>query len=66
MEWSIFLKDVWASQDGKFELDTQQDCDNFAWKKFGNLTKFTFTRKFDTCDNDDYIIEAITNEFVSI
>lgn len=39
-------------------LDSQQDCERFAWKRRGNVTKFTFTRKFDTCDDHDYVIEV--------
>lgn len=45
--------------DGHIYLDSQQDCGDFGWKRRGNLTKFTFTRKFDTCDERDYIIEVI-------
>jgi len=51
-------QDSSADIDGKLHLDSQQDCKNFAWKRRGNVTKFTFSRKFDTCDKHDYIIEA--------
>ena len=55
----MLLKDAWSGEDGKLNLDDQQDCENFEWKKRGNVTKFTFTRKFDTCDEHDYVIEVI-------
>ena len=54
----MIIQDAWSDEDGKFNLDEQQDCENFEWKKHGNVTKFTFTRKFDTCDRHDYIIEV--------
>ncbi|KAL0125166.1 hypothetical protein PUN28_004359 [Cardiocondyla obscurior] len=57
-------QDSWADTDGKLHLDTQQDCESFAWKRRGNITKFTFTRKFDTCDKHDYIIERGTTHLV--
>ncbi|XP_011167262.1 tyramine beta-hydroxylase [Solenopsis invicta] len=60
----IHLQDSWADIDGKLYLDTQQDCENFAWKRRGNITKFTFSRKFDTCDEHDYIIERGTTHLV--
>jgi len=58
-------QDSWADVDGKLHLDTQQDCDSFAWRRRGNITKFTFSRKFDTCDEHDYIIE-VSMIYVSI
>ncbi|XP_011700718.1 PREDICTED: tyramine beta-hydroxylase [Wasmannia auropunctata] len=60
----IHLEDSWADADGKLHLDTQQDCENFAWRRRGNITKFTFSRKFDTCDEHDYIIERGTTHLV--
>ncbi|KAL6436582.1 hypothetical protein ACFW04_004803 [Cataglyphis niger] len=60
----IHLQDSWADIDGKLHLDSQQDCKNFAWKRRGNVTKFTFSRKFDTCDEHDYIIERGTTHLV--
>ncbi|XP_066588301.1 dopamine beta-hydroxylase-like [Prorops nasuta] len=58
------LEDAWADKDGELNLDTQQDCENFAWRRRGNVTKFTFTRKFDTCDEHDYTIERGTTHIV--
>lgn len=39
-------------------MDDQQDCLNFKIKRLKELTKFTFQRPFDTCDENDYIIEV--------
>lgn len=58
------LQDAWADKDGNINLDSQQDCENFAWRKRGNVTKFSFSRKFDTCDQHDYIIERGTTHLV--
>ncbi|XP_020290292.1 tyramine beta-hydroxylase isoform X2 [Pseudomyrmex gracilis] len=60
----IQLQDSWSDIDGTLHLDDQQDCKNFAWKRRGNVTKFTFVRKFDTCDEHDYIIERGTTHLV--
>lgn len=51
-------QDAWADEEGKLELDEQQDCENFGWKRRGNVTKFTFSRRFDTCDGNDYVMEV--------
>ncbi|XP_014216871.1 tyramine beta-hydroxylase [Copidosoma floridanum] len=58
------LQDAWSDEAGKLNLDEQQDCKSFKWKKHGNLTKFAFTRKFDTCDEHDYVIERGTTHLV--
>ncbi|XP_024941775.1 tyramine beta-hydroxylase isoform X2 [Cephus cinctus] len=58
------LQDAWADEDGELNLDQQQDCESFDWKQRDNITKFTFSRKFDTCDNHDYIIERGTTHIV--
>ncbi|XP_033321707.1 tyramine beta hydroxylase [Megalopta genalis] len=60
----IRLQDAWADEEGKLNLDTQQDCENFAWRRRGNVTKFTFSRKFDTCDENDYVMERGTTHLV--
>ncbi|XP_001602880.1 tyramine beta-hydroxylase [Nasonia vitripennis] len=58
------LEDASSDADTKLNTDEQQDCTNFEWKKHGNVTKFTFTRKFDTCDERDYVIERGTTHLV--
>lgn len=60
----IQLQDAWTDTEGKFILDEQQNCENFEWKQISNVMKFTFTRKFDTCDEHDYIIERGTTHIV--
>nr|XP_012142347.1 PREDICTED: tyramine beta-hydroxylase [Megachile rotundata] len=66
VDWhrQIQLQDAWANEEGKLNLDSQQDCDNFAWRRKGNVIKFTFSRKFDTCDENDYIMERGTTHLV--
>ncbi|XP_078044761.1 tyramine beta hydroxylase isoform X2 [Augochlora pura] len=66
IDWhrKIQLQDVWADEEGKLNLDVQQDCENFAWRRRGNVTKFTFSRKFDTCDRNDYVMERGTTHLV--
>ncbi|NP_001071292.1 tyramine beta hydroxylase [Apis mellifera] len=66
IDWhrQIQLQDAWADEEGKLNLDLQQDCENFAWRRRGNITKFTFSRKFDTCDENDYIMERGTTHLV--
>lgn len=54
-----FFQDTWADQKGLLHLDNVQNCNNFKHKNVGSTSKFTFTRKFDTCDDQDYIIEVI-------
>ncbi|XP_033208226.1 tyramine beta-hydroxylase isoform X2 [Belonocnema kinseyi] len=66
MDWhrDVKLQDAWTDRNGMINLDSQQDCESFAWKRRGNVTKFTFTRKFDTCDEHDYVIERGTTHLV--
>ncbi|CAB0036772.1 unnamed protein product, partial [Trichogramma brassicae] len=62
---SASLRDAWSDAEGKIHLDEHsQDCENFEWKKRANTTKFTFTRKFDTCDEHDYVLERGTTHLV--
>lgn len=66
IDWhrQIQLQDAWADEEGKLNLDFQQNCENFAWRRRGNITKFTFSRKFDTCDENDYVMERGTTHLV--
>ncbi|XKL67505.1 hypothetical protein PGB90_002996 [Kerria lacca] len=63
-KWRIKFEDVWTDKDGNINVDTQQDCKNFDVTFHRTYAKFTFTRKFDTCDNEDYIIEDGTTHIV--
>lgn len=52
------LQDTWAAADGRLRVDESQDCEDFRHTRSGNVTKFAFRRKFDTCDSNDYLIEV--------
>lgn len=52
------FKDTWATDEGVLYLDKKQDCHNFQVRKRQDVIKYTFKRKFDTCDSKDYIIEV--------
>ncbi|KAI4454263.1 dopamine beta hydroxylase related [Holotrichia oblita] len=57
-------QDVYADETGVLLLDEQQDCTNFKIRRDRQITKFTYQRKFDTCDEGDYIIEDGTTHIV--
>ncbi|GJQ73025.1 putative oxidoreductase [Trypoxylus dichotomus] len=54
----IHFQDVHADDAGVLLLDEQQDCLNFKIRRDRQTTKFTYQRKFDTCDENDYIVEV--------
>ncbi|XP_058796937.1 tyramine beta-hydroxylase [Phymastichus coffea] len=58
------LQDAWSDDKGTLNLDEQQDCTHFEWRRRGNVTKFAFGRKFDTCDEHDYVMEGGTTHVV--
>ncbi|CAH1109286.1 unnamed protein product [Psylliodes chrysocephalus] len=60
----VSLQDTYSTQSGILYLDKHQDCNKFKHHQKGGVTKFTFTRKFDTCDRHDYIIEDGTTHIV--
>lgn len=60
----MHFEDSWADEEGKLSLDQSQDCRDFKIKRYGNVLKYTFQRKFDTCDEDDYVIEDGTTHIV--
>ncbi|KAK7604848.1 hypothetical protein V9T40_006034 [Parthenolecanium corni] len=60
----IKFQDTWVDDRGDIFVDTQQDCQEFDISYQKNRAKFTFIRKFDTCDDDDYIIEDGTTHIV--
>ncbi|CAG9857214.1 unnamed protein product [Phyllotreta striolata] len=64
LKGKIHMQDTHASDIGILRLDNQQDCDDFKIHDKTSTTKFTFTRKFDTCDRNDYIIEGGTTHIV--
>ncbi|CAH1155572.1 unnamed protein product [Phaedon cochleariae] len=64
LEGKISLQDSFANDKGIIQLDKLQDCDGFRLKRRNDVTKFTFKRKFDTCDDKDYIIQDGTTHMV--
>ena len=39
-------------------IDAKQDCLDFQEKLMPNGVLYTYKRAFDTCDEDDYVIEV--------
>ncbi|CAH1132464.1 unnamed protein product [Ceutorhynchus assimilis] len=65
LDGKLHLIDTWTNDEGVVDLDHHQDCSNFRYKTTSSgITKYTFKRKFDTCDNRDYIIEDGTTHIV--
>lgn len=58
------LQDTYVDSTGQMHLDAKQNCNNFQWKRKGNVVKFTFSRHFDTCDESDYVIEEGTTHIM--
>ncbi|XP_039288853.1 dopamine beta-hydroxylase [Nilaparvata lugens] len=58
------IQDAISDEGCQLMEDVHQDCKNFRAMKHGNLTKFMFVRNFDTCDNQDYMIEEGTTHIV--
>lgn len=47
---------MYADHEGKLLRDAKQDCDSFYID--AETESLVFERFFDTCDDDDYIIEV--------
>nr|BAO52001.1 tyramine beta-hydroxylase [Gryllus bimaculatus] len=60
----VALQDTWANEDGLLDVDKNQNCLEFRHVQRHNVTKFTFMRHFDTCDDHDYVIEDGTTHVV--
>uniref|UniRef100_A0A8D8RMC2 Tyramine beta-hydroxylase n=1 Tax=Cacopsylla melanoneura TaxID=428564 RepID=A0A8D8RMC2_9HEMI len=58
------IQDVWSDDDLMKIDERSQDCDGFSWSVRYNVTRFSFDRKFDTCDGDDLVIEDGTTHIV--
>ncbi|XP_065218029.1 dopamine beta-hydroxylase-like [Planococcus citri] len=63
-KWNTEFQDVWTDEIGDVHLDEKQNCEDFDIDFHDHLTKFTFSRKFDTCDEFDYVIEDGTTHIV--
>ena len=49
--------------DTLISIDAKQDCLDFQEKLMPNGVLYTYKRTFDTCDEDDYVIEVSHNLF---
>lgn len=49
---------MYADEHSKLMRDAKQDCDSFYVDP--EAQSLVFERFFDTCDNDDYILEVST------
>lgn len=57
---NFHTQDTWTNDAGRISVDERQDCDDFDVARFhGGAVALTFTRKFDTCDDErDYLIRV--------
>ncbi|XP_064458103.1 dopamine beta-hydroxylase-like isoform X2 [Ornithodoros turicata] len=51
------LEDTWTDDGGFLSVDEHNDCTLGSLRRRGSVIRFLFTRKFDTCDPQDYVIE---------
>lgn len=58
MKAFILPQDVHTDEEGRILVDEQNDCLNFDFAREGEDILFFYTRKFDTCDSGDYVIEV--------
>ncbi|GFX62340.1 dopamine beta-hydroxylase [Trichonephila clavipes] len=56
--------DVYTDEAGFVTLDDHDDCHLLSMKRRGFITRYAWSRKFDTCDNQDYYIEDGTTHLV--
>lgn len=58
MDWVFgIFQDYYANGEGHVNLDKHQDCIGFNWNNDERIIEFS--RRFDTCDDEDYIIEVV-------
>nr|XP_018907091.1 PREDICTED: tyramine beta-hydroxylase [Bemisia tabaci] len=60
----VHFEDVHTDEEGRIFVDEQNDCLNFDFAREGEDILFFYTRKFDTCDSGDYVIEEGTTHIV--
>ncbi|KAI5706209.1 hypothetical protein M8J75_005848 [Diaphorina citri] len=58
------IQDMWSDEESIQMDERSQDCEQFSWSTRYNRTRFSFVRKMDTCDGDDYLIEDGTTHVV--
>ena len=54
----IFQDSHTDENDTLISIDAKQDCLDFQEKLMPNGVLYTYKRAFDTCDEDDYVIEV--------
>ncbi|XP_055929694.1 dopamine beta-hydroxylase-like [Argiope bruennichi] len=58
------FQDAYTDEAGFVTLDDHDDCHLLSMKRRGFVTRYAWSRKFDTCDNQDYYIEDGTTHVV--
>ncbi|XP_044728574.1 tyramine beta-hydroxylase [Chrysoperla carnea] len=61
---TVVLEDTYADFHGILHRDIQQDCADFKLVATNKIVKFSFKRKFSTCDLSDFKIEDGTVHLV--
>ncbi|XP_076454775.1 dopamine beta-hydroxylase-like [Babylonia areolata] len=61
--WHHF-QDGWTDKDGYLYIDTQQDYYLMESTITDDVTTLAFSRKFDTCDDEDYVFDNGTTHIV--
>lgn len=66
MDWNgdLSMHDVNVDELTRVHLDQEQNCLDFQHKLFGDGLVYGFSRSFDTCDPEDYIIEDGTTHII--
>ncbi|GFS41547.1 dopamine beta-hydroxylase [Trichonephila inaurata madagascariensis] len=63
-QYDYNLRDVYTDEAGFVTLDDHDDCHLLSMKRRGFITRYAWSRKFDTCDNQDYYIEDGTTHIL--
>ena len=54
----LWFQDAWTDKDGYLYIDSQQDFKLKEAAITDHVTTLTFSRKFDTCDDNDYVLDV--------
>ncbi|XP_042895000.1 dopamine beta-hydroxylase [Parasteatoda tepidariorum] len=58
------FQDTYTDDGGYVAIDDHNDCHLLSLKRRGLTTRYAWSRRFDTCDNQDYFIEEGTTHIV--
>ncbi|GIX69823.1 dopamine beta-hydroxylase [Caerostris darwini] len=58
------FQDAYTDETGFVSVDDHDDCHLLSMKRRGFISRFAWSRKFDTCDKQDYYIEDGTTHVV--